>query len=78
MVQLGCLEKRTLFLRSINLQLLGEGIDEGSLIRQHFIHFFQSPHLIFLSFIKEVCQWGCREVGEIGKLGTYLFDCYDV
>lgn len=53
-------------------------MDEGSLIRQHFIHFFQSPHLIFLSFIKEVCQWGCREVGEIGKLGTYLFDCYDV
>lgn len=52
---------------------LGEDMDEGSLIRQHFI--ISSPSLfIFGHRLKTYVQWGCREVGETEKLGAYLFD----
>lgn len=52
---------------------LGEDMDEGSLIRQHLI--ISSPSLfIFGHLLKKYVQWGCREVGEIEKLGAYLFD----
>lgn len=63
----------------------GEDMDEGSLIRQHCI--ISSPSLfVFGHLLKKYVQWGCREVGETEKLGTYLFDdiinsfgdCYDV
>ena len=62
-----------------------EDMNEGSLIRQHLI-ISSASLFIFGLLLEKYVQCSCREVGEIEKLGTYLFDdiinylggCYDV
>ena len=60
-------EKKTLFLRNIYSYLLGAsdgGMVKGSLMRQHFIHYFQSSHPPFGHLLKEHIQLGFREMGS--------------
>lgn len=52
-----------------NLGAFERGMIKGSLMRQHFIHYFQNSHLFFGHLLKACVQLGFREMGEIAKLG---------
>lgn len=60
-------DKKTLFLRNVYSYLLGAsegGVVKDLLVRQHFIHYFQSSHLPFGRLLKEHVQLGFREMGS--------------